>query len=368
MKVAVVHYWWMTNRGGEAVVKSILELYPEADLYLLVCDKETVVDAIGPTFKGKVYTSFIARLPFAKRWYQKYLALMPIALEQWDLSTYDLIISSEAGPAKGVLTRPDSIHICYCHSPMRYIWDMYPLYMSKSGFLVKFSFSIISHWLRVWDRASADRVDYFICNSNYIKSRVKKFYRRDSEVIFPPVNTSAFFPERPRGDYYLYLGQLVSYKRADLAVIALTELGLPLVVIGEGECLSELRSMAGANVKFLGRQPSEVVRDHLERCRALVFPGTEDFGIVPVEAMAAGAPVIAYGAGGVLDTVIDGRTGLLFPSQSVESLKTAVLKIENGEVKFEADVLRKQALRFDVEVFKSSFSRFIKECQNSEVR
>jgi glycosyltransferase involved in cell wall biosynthesis len=366
-KVAIVHYWWLTNRGGEAVVSALVELFPHADLYIHVCDQELVRRTLGPAFKGRIVTSFISRLPGARRHYQKYLPFMPLALEQWDFSSYDLVISSESGPAKGIVTHPDALHVCYCHSPMRYLWDMYHEYLGNAGRFIRTLFPLLAHWLRVWDRASADRVDVFIANSNFVASRIRKFYRRDAQVIFPPVNTSDFSSTRPRGDFYLFLGQMVRYKRADLAVAAFTRLNLPLVVIGEGELLEELRGMAGPSIRFLGWQDRMVVRDHLERCKGLIFPGTEDFGIVPVEAMAAGAPIIAYGRGGVLDTVIDGKTGILFQEQRADALAAAVQRIESGECTFDPKVLRAHALKFDKTIFKEKILQAIQASANPGV-
>jgi len=361
MKVAVVHYWWLTNRGGEAVVQSIIELYPEADLFVHVGDEALIRKTLGPNYKGNIVKSFISKLPGANKHYQKYLPLMPLALEQLDLTAYDLIISSESGPAKGVVTRPDALHICYCHSPMRYVWDMYHNYLKDAGKLIRMLFPLIAHWFRVWDRASADRVDEFIANSNFVASRITKFYRRESVVMFPPVNVSIFDESRPKGDFYLCLGQMVNYKRADLVVAAFNKLGLPVVIIGEGELYESLKKIAKPNVKLMGRQPFNVVKDHLERCKGLVFPGVEDFGIVPVEAMACGAPVIAYGKGGALDTVVHGETGILFEEQTVESLIEAILQIEDGTYTFEPVRLRAHAMKFERLIFRSRFNKFVKE-------
>lgn len=364
MKVAVVHYWWLSNRGGEAVLGTILDMYPDADLYVQVCDEELVRRTLGPGFRGRIIQSFVGRLPGARKHYKRYMPLMPLAAEQWDLTEYDLVISSESGPSKGVLTRPDALHLCYCHSPMRYIWDMYQPYLKESGWLIRHLFPLIAHWLRVWDRSSADRVDHFIANSRFIAQRIAKFYRRDAQVIWPPVNVTAFNHRRPREDFYLCLGQLVRYKRAEMAVEAFNRTGLPLVVIGEGELLNELQQNAGPNVKLLGRQSFDVVKDHLERCRGLVFPGVEDFGIVPVEAMAAGAPVIAYGRGGVLDTVIHDKTGILFNEQSVDALVEAVLRIERGDIRFDEETLRSHAATFDRQRFKDEIAEAIRLAQS----
>ena len=364
MNVAIIHYWWLSNRGGEAVCAALVELFPNADLYIHVCNEDVVRQALPATFTGKIHTTFISRLPGAKQHYQKYLPFMPLALEQLDLSAYDLILSSESGPAKGVITRPDAVHICYCHSPMRYVWDMYHEYLGGAGRLIRTLFPLVAHWLRVWDRLSADRVDHFIANSGFVAARIRKFYRRDAEVIFPPVNTSEFSPDVERGDFYLCLGQLVAYKRADLAVEAFNQLGLPLVVVGEGELFERLKGLAKPNIKLLGRQPFSEIKDLLQRCRGLIFPGMEDFGIVPVEAMAAGAPVIAYGKGGALETVIHGKTGILFEQQSVESLIAAVQQLESGAFTFHPAELHAHAATFDKRIFKQRITAFVDDALN----
>jgi glycosyltransferase involved in cell wall biosynthesis len=351
MKIALVHYWWLSNRGGEAVVTALARLFPQADLYLHVADEALVRETLGPHWRGRVVQSFIARLPGARRHYQKYLPLMPLALEQLDLTPYDLVISSESGPAKGVITRPDAAHVCYCHSPMRYLWDLYAEYRGGAGALVRALYPPVAHYLRLWDHASAARVDHFVANSAFVASRIRKVYRRDARIVHPPVNVGALRADRLRGRHYLLLGQLVPYKRADLAVHAFNTLGLPLRVIGEGEQFAALRRIAGPTITLLGRQPTERVREELQSCRALVFPGVEDFGIVPVEAMAAGAPVIAYARGGALETVIDGVTGVLFHEQTVPALCAAVEAIEAGRVVIDPLVAHRHAAAFGVERF-----------------
>jgi glycosyltransferase involved in cell wall biosynthesis len=356
MRVAIVHYWWLSNRGGEAVVGALLELYPDADLFVHVCDEALVRETLGPRFRGRIEQTFIARLPGARRHYQKYLPLMPLASEQLDLSSYDLVISSESGPAKGVITRPDALHVCYCHSPMRYVWDLYHDYRNGAGRVLRTLWPPIAHYLRLWDRASADRVDAFVANSTFVASRIRKIYRRDAAVVHPPVDVLAFDPDQPRGEHYLVLGQLVRYKRTELAVQAFNELGLPLTVIGEGDQMAELKRLARPNVRLIGRQPFGVIRQQLQTCRALVFPGVEDFGIVPVEAMAAGAPVIAYARGGARETVRDGITGVWFDEQRVDALKAAVRRIESGALRFDPQVLHRHALAFDR-------ARFLREMQ-----
>jgi glycosyltransferase involved in cell wall biosynthesis len=365
LKVAIVHYWWLANRGGEAVVKALTEIYPEADIFLHVCDEDLVRSFLGNDFKGRIIRSFVSKLPGAARHYQKYLPLMPMALEKWDLSSYDLVISSESGPAKGVITRPDALHICYCHSPMRYLWDMHHEYLQRAGWLTRAVFPLVAHWLRVWDRASADRVDVFVANSRFVASRIHKYYRRDSQVVFPPVDTSSFSHTADRGDFYLWLGQLVPYKRPDLAIEAFNRLQLPLVVIGDGELLKELRATSRSNIRLLGRQPFHVVKDHLERCKGLIFPGVEDFGIVPVEAMASGAPVIAYARGGAMDTIVDGKTGILFHHQTAAELEAAVQRIESGAISFDRETLRSRSLEFDKSVFRRKIVEVISRAEIS---
>ena len=368
MKVAIIHYWWLTNRGGESVASALLELYPEADLYLHVYDKKSVQELIGKHHKGKIFTTFISKLPFSKRFYQLYLPLMPFALEKLDLSSYDLIISNESGPTKGVITDPEAVHICYQLSPMRYIWDMYHDYINKKNFIFRFLFAIISHKLRIWDRLSADRVDYFIAISKFIDSRIYKFYKRKSDAIIPcPVNANYFNENKKKKNFYLCLGQLVGYKKADLAVAAFNDLGLPLKVIGEGELFDYLKMIAKPNIEIMGRQNFEVVKESLEECKALIFPGIEDFGIVPLEAMAAGSPVIAYGKGGALDTVIHGKTGILFKEQCKESLIEAVKDFEKNNYKFNPKFLKEHSMKFDKENFKNKIDRFVKKVYKIKV-
>ncbi len=363
MKVAIIHYWWLVNRGGESVASALLEIFPEADLFLHVYNENSVNKLIGNFHKGKIYTTFINNLPFAKQIYKLYLPLMPYALEKLDLSKYDLVISNESGPTKGVITRPDAIHICYQLSPMRYIWDMFNDYLTNKNFLIKIYFLYVSHKLRIWDRLSADRVDYFIAISKFIQKRIKKYYRIDaSAIIGCPVNAKDFNYRKKRKNYYLYLGELVEYKKADVAVKAFNKLGLNLVVIGGGELEKKLHKIANKNIKILGRLPFEKVKESLEECKALIFPGIEDFGIVPLEAMAAGAPVIAYAKGGALDTVIHNKTGILYDDPTSDGLVNAVRDFEKNKNKFSSRILYQHALKFDKKVFKKKIKKFIDSC------
>ena len=357
MKVAIIHYWFVSQRGGEKVVEKLCELFPECDIYTHVLDKSSLP---GSLLGYKIKTSFINKLPFSKYIYKYYLPLMPLALEQFDLQQYDLVISSESGPAKGVLTSSSALHVCYCHTPMRYAWDMYHEYMQSFGLIKRMLMVPFLHYIRLWDRASADRVDRFVANSVNVARRIAKHYRRESVVVYPPVDVDAFSICHEKDDYYLMVGQMVDYKRADLAVKAFSRMGRRLVVIGEGEQLRKLRGIAGENVEFLGRQSFDVLRSHYSRCRALVFPGEGDFGIVPVEAMTSGRPVIAYGRGGALETVVDGRTGIFFHEQTEEALMEAVERFEMVENSFRPEDIRSHALQFGSERFCREMAALIK--------
>lgn len=285
LRVAIVHYWFVGRAGGERVVEGLAEVFPQADLFSLVADRKT----LGPVLRNRnLQTSFLQRIPGAKKFHRHFLFLQPIALEQFDLTNYDLVISSESGPAKGVITSSKTCHICYCHSPMRYIWEMYPQYKRGMSPLTRVIFSLAAHYMRLWDYAAAGRVDYFVANSQFVASRIRKFYGRESRVIHPPVEATAGTINTAPGDYYLAVGRLVDYKRFDLAVRACTELGRRLRVIGDGPENKALRRMAGSTVEFLGRLSDSELRKNLAGCRALLFPGEEDFGIVPVEAQSFG--------------------------------------------------------------------------------
>jgi glycosyltransferase involved in cell wall biosynthesis len=349
MRVAIVHYWLVGMRGGEKVLEAICELYPSADIFTHVVAPESISATIA---QHRIVTSFIARLPRAKSWYKQYLPLMPLALEQFDLRGYDLIISSESGPAKGIIPPAHAVHVCYCHSPMRYIWNMYQDYKSASGFLTRAAMTLLSHYLRNWDQGSSARVDLFVANSHNVASRIRKYFRRESDVVFPPVDVDAFeqVPACDVGDYYLMVGELVAYKRADLVVDAFNVSGRRLIVIGGGEMFDTLKGRAQPNVTILGPQAFAVLRHHYARCLALIFPGEEDFGIVPVEAMASGRPVIAFGRGGATETVVDGVTGVLFAQQTAEALEDAIARA--ATISFSAGDIVQHAAGFSRERFK----------------
>lgn len=365
MKVAIVHDWLVTYAGAERALEQLLLLYPQADLF-------SVVDFLPAEQRGfiqnkPVQTTFIQNLPKAKNKYRNYLPLMPIAVEQLDLSSYDLVISSSHAVAKGVLTGPDQLHISYVYSPIRYAWDLQHQYLKESGlqkgikgFLTKW----MLHRIRQWDYRTANGVDEFIAISNFIARRIWKVYRRESTVIYPPVDVEAFSFCNTKEDFYLTASRMVPYKKVDLIVEAFSKMvGKELIVIGDGPDFNKIRLRAGANVKILGYQPFEVLKGYMQRARAFVFAAEEDFGIVPVEAQACGTPVIAYGKGGVLETVRGLEdtqpTGLFFKEQSVTSIVEAVKLFECEINKFSSYSCRENAMRFSVDSFKRQFSEYM---------
>lgn len=354
VKVALVHYWLVGMRGGEKVLETFCDLFPDADIFTLVADP----DKLSPKIRRhRLTTSFLQKIG-GRRHYQKMLPLMPYALEALDLTAYDLVISSEAGPAKGVITRPDAVHVCYCHSPMRYIWDLYPQYRAEAGFLTRAILALTAPKLRQWDVTTSHRVDHFIANSGYVAKRIEKFYRRDATVIHPPVEVSRFRISEGPKDYYLCAGQITPYKKIELAVAACTQLSLPLVVIGDGAS-AKLKQSAGPTVRFLGAVTDSEMEEHFSACKALLYPGVEDFGIVPLEVMASGRPVIAFGRGGALETVVEGKTGLFFHEQSVEALVAALTRFEAAADGFVPADIRAHALKFDTRRFERDLRRYL---------
>jgi glycosyltransferase involved in cell wall biosynthesis len=349
MKVAIVHYWLLGMRGGEKVVEALCRLFPNADLFTLFYQPDRVSSLIR---SRRVTTSFLNP---GRRIYRSLLPLMPMALEQFDLREYDLVISSESGPAKGVITKADARHICYCHTPMRYLWDLYPDYLRDftHSKLRRALMSPLAHYLRLWDFAAAGRVDHFIANSENTKRRVMKAYRRDAQVIYPPVPVDTFF-HRPSEDYFLIVSELAPYKRLDYAVRAFSSTGRRLRIVGDGPEYKRLRGLAGKNVEFCGRTPDHELRALYSGCRALLLPGEEDFGITIVEALASGKPVIAFARGGALEVVPD-RGGVLYDRCDEQGLTEALLRFEALEATFNPLSLRAHAARFREERFAEQF-------------
>ena len=361
MKTAIVHHWLLNMRGGEKMLEALLELFPEADIFTHVYNPGALSDIIN---SHRVYTSYIQKLPFAKKLYQKYLPLMPKALNTFDLQKYDLIISSDAGPVKGIIPDPDAYHLCYCHSPMRYLWDMYHEYMSKSGFFTRFFMKRLVPKLRIWDVYSANMVDRFITNSNYSARRIKRYYNRDAEVVFGPASVEKYLslPRNPK-DYYLLAGQITEYKKAGIALEACAASGRKLVVAGDGAKKKEIRRWEKTeNIVFKGRVTDEELALLYSEARALIFPGIEDMGLIPIEANAAGCPVIAYGKGGILDTVKNGITGIFFDEQTPSSLIKALDQFESTESHFiDRTPFSTHAEQFSREEFKKRILRIIAE-------
>ena len=362
-KVAIVHDWLTTYGGAETIVELFLRLYPNADIYTLVLDKKILKNH----FKGvKIYTSKLNKLPFAPKIYKKLLKFMPNAFESFDFSSYDLVLCSSSSCAKGVIVPPYIPHIAYIHSPMRYAWDLYFDYKKSSGKLAQFFMEKWMTNIRLWDYVSSQRVDSLIANSKYISRRIKKFWNRDSSVIYPPVNTKRFFPDfsKPREDFYVAFSRLVSYKRIDLAVKACIKTEKKLVVIGAGPEDKNLKELAKghSNITFLGRAPDEVVRDNFQRCKAFLFCAEEDFGIAPLEAMSCGAPVIAFGRGGACETVVEGKTGTFFDKQESDSLVEAIRRFENMTLDSPKEI-SKHGQSFSEEKFLSQLQAVIKETE-----
>ncbi len=369
VKVAIVHDWLTGMRGGERCLEVFCEIFPRAHLYTLL----HLPGSVSPLIEQMpITTSFIQNLPFLKKRYRKYLPLFPVAVERFNFRGYDLVISCSHCVAKGVISPPDALHVSYVLTPMRYAWDMYGDYFGENkSKMIPF----LIHYLRMWDVTSSQRVDHFLCISRHVQNRIKKFYRREAEIIHPPVDTNRFSLRGKEENYFLIVSSLAPYKRVDLAIEAFNRLGYPLKIVGSGSEEKRLKSMAGSNVEFLGWLPDQVVADCYSKCRALIFPGEEDLGIVPLEAMCAGRPVIAYGRGGALETVIpyneqtkaEGKvpTGLFFQEQNVVSLIDAVEQFLQIEREFDPVSVRNHALQWDREIFKEKIKKNIFEKMKS---
>jgi glycosyltransferase involved in cell wall biosynthesis len=370
IRVALVHHWFVSFAGGERVVDTIAGMFPSADIFTLFLDQKK----LSPALRGrKITTSFLDRIPGARKVHRHCLPLYPLAAEMLDLSGYDLVITSDSGPMKGVITDLDATHICYCHSPMRYLWDGYSAYRRDMSSISKFVFELTSHYVRNWDYLAAQRVDHFIANSRYVARRIHKYYRRQSTIIHPPIDTSRSYLANSHDDYYLAVGRLVPYKRTDVLIGACQKLGRKLVIVGDGPEMERLKKSAGKNVEFVGEAADEQLREIYARCRALLFAADEDFGMVPLEAQSYGRPVIAYGKGGSLETVIgaDGSavrqkasrgeliTGIFFERQSADSLANALLAFESCEHLFVPEDIQSHARRFDTSVFVERLNNYI---------
>lgn len=367
MRTALIHDWLTGMRGGEKVLETLCALFPEADIYTLL----HIPGSVSPLIeRHAIRTSFVQKLPFVQKHYRSFLPLFPAAIEAFDLTGYDLIISSSHCAAKGILPPPDAFHLCYCHTPMRYVWDMYPNYFAadKLKGLKKAAIPFFANYLRLWDVSSSSRVDHFAANSVHVQKRILKYYNRQADVVYPPVYTGRSHLAEKHDDFYLIVSAFVPYKRIELAVAAFNKLHEKLLVVGAGPEEKRLKAMAGATISFAGWADADQLEHYYASCRALVFPGEEDFGIVPVEAQCYGKPVIAYGRGGALETVQGhwaetddepsvGCSGILFREQTVENIIRAVRVFERWQPQPAA--IREHALKFDASVFKTAILELV---------
>ncbi len=357
MKTALVHDWLNQIGGAEDVLETLHSIYPDAPLYTSLYWREKMPQHWQ---QWDIRTSFIDHLPLARKKQQLYFPVYPFAFEQFDFREYDLVVSNKSGFCHGIITGPETLHICYCLTPTRYVWR-YHQYAEQEdlGRLVRLGLSPFLTFLRQWDRLAADRVDHFIAISKEVRRRIAKVYKRDSTIIYPPVDTSRFEPSNRVDDYYLIVGRLVPYRRIDLLIEAFNKLDRPLYIAGSGRDRGRLEAMAGPNIKFLGYVPDADLPDIIARCRAFMFPGEEDFGIAPIQAMAAGRPVIAYAAGGALDTIIPGKTGFLFAEQTVTDIIKAVEAFDPDSI--DTAFVRSHAEQFDTSLFKTKMMTFIEK-------
>ena len=363
MKVALIHEWFSEVAGSEKCVAEFNTLYQQANVFALVdwLNNEQRAQVLD----GKsVHTSFIQHLPFSEKKFRHYLPLFAFAIEQFDLTDYQLVLSSSHAVAKGVITHHEQLHVCYCHTPMRYAWDMYHQYLHDAklekgikSWLIRYTL----HRLRQWDVLSSSRVDHFIANSHYIKKRIKKVYNRDATVIYPPVNTTAFQLQTQKDNYYLAFSRLVPYKRIDLIVQAFANTRHKLIVVGNGPELDRLKTLATANIDFLGYQKDGVIIQLMQNAKALVFAALEDFGIIPVEAQACGTPVICLNQGGTAETVLSGQTGIHFAEQTVASIKNAIAVFEQQQDSFDPYFIQQFAQQFSTQQFRSNIANHLKQ-------
>jgi glycosyltransferase involved in cell wall biosynthesis len=356
MKIALVHDYLVQNGGAEKVLEAFCELYPEAPIYTLVYSPKLMHGA----FEGKdIRTSFLQKLPLAAGRHRVFPQFMPLAIEQFGLDEFDVVLSDSSSFAKGAVTGPETLHICYMHTPMRFAWDDCQKYTSDFYFpnLIKKAVPFFMNYIRLWDRASADRPDRIIANSRFVSRRIKKYYKRDSLVINPPVNVGHFRTSREKGNYFLAAGRLMAYKRFDIIIEAFNQLGLPLKIISRGPEMKRLKKMARPNIEFLGRVSDAELTKYFSSCRAFIFPQEEDFGIIAIEAMASGTPIIAYRGGDIPEHTEEGKTGIFFDEQTPEAIMAAV---KNFDCKrFDPEYIRQSVLKFDKSVFKAKIKDYV---------
>lgn len=358
MKIALVHDYLVQYGGAERVLECFCDIFPHAPIYTLIYDKK----AMHGVFDGKdIRTSYLQKIPFAKKQHRLFPPLMLSAIEQFDFSKYDVVLSDSASFAKGIITGPETLHICYMHTPMRYAWDDCQKYTADFGFpgLIKKIVPYFMNYIRLWDKLSAERVDKFIANSNFVAKRIKKYYRKESEIINPPVSVKDFNVKEKQRDYFLMVGRLIAYKRHDIAIQAFNKLGLPLKIIGRGPEMKKLKKIAKPNIEFLGRVGDEELTKYYSECRGFIFPQEEDFGIVAIEAFASGRPVIAFQGGDIPEHMEEDKMGIFFKKQNPDNIIQAVEKFK--EKKFDRNYIRSKSLRFDKEIFKGKIKEYVEK-------
>lgn len=359
MKIALVHDYLVQCGGAERVLECFTEIFPHAHIYTIMYDKKLMH---GVFEDRKIHTSFLQNFPLARKKHRIFPLLMTSAIEQFDFSDYEVVLSDSSSYAKGIITSPETLHICYMHTPMRYAWDDCQKYTDDFGLpsFIKKLVPFFMNYIRVWDSVSATRVDKFIANSNFVAKRIKKYYKKESIVINPPVNVDRFYVENDaekRGDYFLIVGRLITYKRHDIVIEAFNKLGLPLKIIGRGPEMKKLKKLANKNIEFLGRVDDEYLPKYYANCKAFIFPQEEDFGIVAIEAMSAGRPLIAYRGGDIVENMEDGKTGIFFENQTVEDVTAAIKRFAGME--FEGDYIRSKSFKFNKEIFKEKIARYV---------
>ncbi len=358
MRVALVHDYLNQYGGAERVLEAFCEIWPEAPIFTLVYDEKNTGRAFA---KRTIKTSFLQKIPLAKTYHRSFLMLMPWAVEQFDFSKYDLVISDTASFAKGAITGPETPHFCYCHTPTRYLWDDSLKYIKDFNYppLFKKIIPFFLNYLRIWDSAAADRPQKYLTNSNFVAGRIKKYYKKGSEVIYPPVKTSLFYMAPEPDDYFLLVSRFLPYKKIDVAIEAFNELGWKLKIIGDGPEKKRLKKIAKESIEFLGLVDEKRLAFYYAHCRALVFPQEEDFGITALEAMSSGRPVVAFKGGGALEIVKEGENGVFFERQEADSIKEALKKF--SLMKFDSQLIRRHALAFDKEIFKQKIKKFVED-------
>ena len=365
MKIALVHDYLVQYGGAERVLECFCELFPYAPIYTIVYDR----DSMRGKFSGRdIRTSFLQKFKLARKHHRLFPALMPAAIESFDLSKYDIVLSDSSSYAKGIITGPNTLHICYMHTPMRYAWDDCQKYTQDFSFPrgIKKIVPFAMNYIRLWDKISAERVDRFIANSNFVARRIKKYYRKEAKVIHPPVNIDNFYISRKKGDYFLMVGRLISYKRHDIAIEAFNRLGLPLKIIGRGPEIKRLKKMAGKNIEFLERVEDGDLARYYAECQAFVFPQEEDFGIVAIEALASGRPIIAYRGGDIPEHLEEEKMGIFFENQNAEDIIATVKKFE--KMNFNPEYIRSQSTQFDRKIFMAKIKDYVSEVMEGRLK